>query len=112
MRRRVQHFRFRQGKAEAEVWATCPVGATFLNGSPIAVNAYARDLPGLDADLAGRRPWYLEDEAEPRVHDAGPELVFALAKRNDVVLPSETWASEDVCLGESFSLQRIAAANG
>ena len=29
--------------------------------------------------------------------------MFALAKRNDVVLPSETWASEEVCLGESFS---------
>ena len=51
------------------------------------VNVSARDLPGFDADPAGRRPWYLEDEAEPRVLDAGPELMFALAKRNDVVLP-------------------------
>ena len=61
---------------------------------------------------AGVDPWYLKDEAEPRVHDAGPELMFALAKRNDAVLHTETWACEDVCLDESFSPQHIAAANG
>ena len=76
------------------------------------MNVSARDLPGFDADPAGRRPWYLEDEAEPRVLDAGPGWCSRSPSRNDVVLPTETWASEDVCLGESFSPQHIAAANG
>ena len=76
------------------------------------MNVSARDFPGFAADPAGRRPWYLEDEAEPRVRDAGPELVFAFAERNDVVLPTETWASEDVCLDGLVSPQHIAAANG
>jgi len=67
------------------------------------VNVSARDLPGFDADPAGRRPWYLEDEAEPRVHDAGPELVFALAKRTGVVLPYRD-------LGVRGRLPRIAGA--
>ena len=72
------------------------------------VNVSARDLPGFDAGSAGRRPWYLEDEAEPRVDDAGPVLVFALAKRNDVVLPYRDLGVR----GCPFTPQHIAAANG
>lgn len=48
-------------------------------------------LPGFDVDLAGRRPRVcVLDEAELCVGiegTLGPELMFALARRNDVVLP-------------------------
>jgi hypothetical protein len=52
--------------------------------SPLAIfRAPTLILPGVDL-------WYLEDEAEPRVHDAGPGWYSRSPSRNDVVLPTET----------------------